>query len=96
MSKVNWIDAYSDKGVQRFQAGGPMAAPQGPDQAPDLEGMLMEYAQTKDPQLAVVICDMLVEMMAAQQGAAPAMPAEQVPAPPMARRGIRTSNAPVF
>ena len=104
MSKTDWISTYSaNRQPQKFQAGGPM----GPDaggapaqapaqgQGPDLEGMLSEYAQTRDPQLAVAICDTLVEMMAAQQGGAPAGgPAAS--APPMARKGTKMSQAPIF
>jgi hypothetical protein len=90
---TNWIQAYSGNKVRKFQAGGPMAAPEGQmapaapqGGAPDLEGMLMEYAQTRDPQLAVAIADALVEALAAQQGQAPAM----------ARKGLRTSRGPIF
>ncbi len=102
MSKTNWITAYSDnKTPQMFQAGGPMGpeagAPPAGGQGPDLEGMLMEYSQTRDPQLAVAICDMLVEMMAAQGGGAPAGgPEAGAGAPPMARAGMKMSNAPIF
>ena len=60
--------------------------------APDIEGMLMEYAQTRDPQLAVAICDTLIEMMAGQ--GAPA--GEPGMAPPMARSGMKMSKAPIF
>lgn len=101
MSKTDWINAYSENKVKKFQAGGPMAppeaemAPPAEGGAPDLEGMLMEYAQTRDPQLAVAICDMLVEMMAAQQqqGAAGAPPPGETP---MGRRGMKMSRAPIF
>ena len=76
---------------------GPEAAPApgGGGGAPDIEGMLAEYAQTRDPQLAVAICDTLVEMISAQQGGgggAPAGPEGQ----PMARQGMKTSRAPIF
>ncbi len=101
MSKTNWIATYgNDQRSQKFQAGGPMGpeagAPAGPEAggAPDLEGMLMEYSQTRDPQLAVAICDMLVEMMAAQQGGAPEGAPAEAATPPMARRGMRM--APKF
>ena len=97
MSKTNWINAYSDnKQTRKFQVGGPMGPEAGaPAQGPDLEGMLMEYAQTRDPQLAVAIADMLVEVMASQQSGAPAGP-EGAPAPPMGRKGMRMSRAPKF
>jgi len=94
----NWINDYG-KGPRKFQAGGPMAAP-APEAgapagggAPDIEGMLAEYAQSRDPQLAVAICDALVEMLAQQGGGAPAGPEGGAP---MARRGMRTSRAPIF
>jgi len=102
---TNWIGAYGNKRVRRFQAGGPMGGPPpgpegaAPGGAPDLEGMLMEYAQTRDPQLAVAIADALVEMMMAQQGGAPAGPGGPPPpegGAPMARGGMRTSRAPIF
>jgi hypothetical protein len=108
MSKTNWISTYSDnKQVQKFQAGGPMGqeaaapqegAPQGGAQGPDLEGMIQEYAQTRDPQLAVAICDTLVEMMAQQGGGAPqgGAPAGPEAGAPMARKGMRMSRAPRF
>lgn len=82
---TNWIEQYSDKGVRKFQDGGAMpaqaqAAPAGGAQggAPEsgqeggqqLDQMLAQYAQSRDPQLAVAICDALVEMMAQQQGGA--------------------------
>lgn len=81
MSTKNYLKAYAAPKVNKFQMGGEMPAegaqaPQGapaPAQggAPDVEGMLAEYAQSRNPQLAVAICDMLVEMMAQQGGAAP-------------------------
>lgn len=93
---------------RKFQEGGPMAPPpQGPPAggpeggggAPDLEAMLAEYAQTRDPQLAVAICDALVEMMAAEAGAQAGPPPgpEAAPAgPPMARGGAKLRRGPVF
>ena len=100
----NWINDYGTK-TRKFQAGGPMEAP-APEAggapagapaeggAPDIEGMLAEYAQSRDPQLAVAICDALIEMLAAQQGGAPAGP--EAGGAPMARRGMRTRRAPIF
>jgi len=98
MSK-NWLGQY---GPRKYQAGGempaPEAAPAPPEGgapaggAPDLEAMLMEYSQSRDPQLAVAIADALVEMLAAQGGGAPAGGA-----PPMARHGAKLTNrGPVF
>jgi hypothetical protein len=96
MSKTDWINIYGNdtKTIQKFQAGGPMApeaaAPAGPEAGgqPDLQAMLAEYAQSRNPELAVAICDSLVEMMAAQGGAPQG-------GAPMARRGARM-NAPRF
>lgn len=110
----DWLNQYS--GVRKFQEGGSMApapapggAPAGPEGgAPqgggaDIEAMLAEYAQTRDPQLAVAICDMLVEaMMGAQQGGQPGAPAPgaEAGAPqggaPMGRNGMRLARGPIF
>ena len=78
---MDYLNKYANKGVSKFQAGGPMpaeggapapeAAPQGG--APDLEAMLAEWAQTQDPNLAMQICAMLVEMMGGGGAPAPAM-----------------------
>lgn len=106
------MNQYSAK-PGKFQAGGPMAPPPegapapggaGPGGAPDLEGMLAEYAQTRDPQLAVAICDLLVEFMASQGG--PGGPGGPPPGgpppgggpggPPMARKGAKLRRGPVF
>ena len=99
---TNWIGAYKGSTVRKFQEGGPMAPPPGAEMAPeaggapDLEGMLMEYSQSRDPQLAIAIADSLVEMLAAQQGGAPAGPEAMPAGPPMAKGGMRTSRAPIF
>ena len=105
MSK-DWLNQYSS-GVRKFQDGGsmPAPAPAGPEAqqggGADIEAMLAEYAQTRDPQLAVAICDMLVEaMMGAQQGGQPgAVPGPEA-APqggaPMGRNGMRLPKGPVF
>ena len=94
MSTKNYLAMYAAAKTPMFQMGGAMeggeaapeaAAPQG---APDVEGMLQQYAQSKDPQLAVQICDTLVAMMAQGQGGAPA--------PSMANGGRMNSNTPVF
>lgn len=101
--KKNWINAYSQPNVRKFQEGGAMGAPEegvpaegGAAPAPaggaaDIDAMLAEYAQTRDPQLAVAICDTLVEMMAG--GAAPAGPEGGAP---MARNGAKLRRGPVF
>lgn len=107
----DWMNNYK---VKKFQAGGPMGPDAGPAPAPeaapapgggapggDLEAMLAEYAQTRDPQLAVAICDMLVEMMMAQggggpEGGAPAGPEGAPAGPPMGRSGMKFRTGPVF
>ena len=99
MARTDWLGYY---GPRKYQAGGPMpapeeaAAPAGPEAGGgggDIEQMLMEYAQTRDPQLAVAIADMLVEMLAQQGGGGGEAPA----GPPMARRGAKlTPRGPVF
>lgn len=112
MSK-NWLNDYSNTSVRKFQDGGSMApapggqggapAPEGAPQggAPDIEAMLAEYAQTRDPQLAVAICDTLVEAMmgaGGPEGGAPA-PEGGAPAPggaPMARNGMKLGRGPIF
>jgi len=75
----NWIEQYGNKSVRKFQEGGAMPAPgaqpaaapeQGAEGGQQLDQMLAQYAQSRDPQLAVAICDALVEMMAQQQGGA--------------------------
>ena len=91
----NWLKEYGAK-PQKFQEGGPMGgAPveggQPAQQGPNLDAMLQEYAQTRDPQLAVAICDMLLHVMAQQGGGgAPQQGA------PMARNGAKMGKAPIF
>lgn len=109
----NWLNEYN-RGIRRYQEGGPMGPPPGgpgmggPEMggAPagpggDIEGMLMEYAQSRDPELAIAICDALVEMLAAQGGGPgepPAGPEGGAPMgpPPMGRRGMKFRRGPVF
>jgi hypothetical protein len=95
----DYLEIYAKKATPKFQMGGEMPAEPGMEQgaAPQgggdqLQAMLAEYAQTRDPQLAVAICDTLVEMMGAQGGGeAPAGEA------PMMRRGGRfITKAPIF
>jgi len=107
-TNTDWIATYSPAQVRKFQEGGAMPAPEaapapaGPEAgAPaggDIEGMISEYAQTRDPQLAVAICDMIVEMMAqggGAEGGAPPMGPE-AGAPPMAKKGMKMKRGPVF
>lgn len=100
----DWMNAYG-AGVKKFQEGGQMAAPEEEMQmaeggeaggAPDIEGMVAEYAQTRDPELAIAIADTLVEMMGAMQaeaGGGGEMPEEGAP---MARNGMKLNRGPVF
>ena len=104
MAKTNWLGHY---GPRKYQAGGEMPAPEA-GMAPeggapaggggDIQAMLAEYAQTRDPQLAVAIADLLLEMLAAEAGAGGGAPAgPEGGAPPMARRGAKlTPRGPVF
>ena len=96
MTQKDWLKEYGNK-PQKFQEGGamaqPAAAPAQGGGGVDLDAMLAEYAQTRDPQLAVAIADMLVELVASQGGGAPAGPEAGAP---MARRGTKMSSAPVF
>jgi len=106
----DWVNTYGR--VRKYQAGGPMAPPEAAPAGPEpgmeggggggeLEAMLAEYAQTRDPQLAVEICDQLVDMM--MGGGAPAGP-EAGPGPeamppegaPMGRRGMKLRRGPIF
>ena len=110
----NWLRQYN-KGMRRYQEGGPMGPPPGAEGgmppegggAPggDIEQMLMEYAQTRDPELAVAICDMLIEMLAQQGGGAPppggpegapAGPPAGPGVPPMGRKGMKMRRGPIF
>ena len=89
MSK-DYLKVYG-KPVRSLQQGGvapaapaPQQAAPAPTDSSNLEGMLAEYAQTRDPQLAIAIADSLVEMVAQQGGG------QQAPAGgemPMARQG---------
>jgi hypothetical protein len=93
----DYLNKYGSKQVGKFQMGGEMApeaqaapAPQGGN---DLQAMLAQYAQTRDPQLAVAICDALIAELGAAQGGAP----EGGQPMPAARNGGRLSYAaPMF
>jgi len=95
----NYLETYARK-TPKFQMGGEMDPGMGADPnmgepgmgapeqggAPDIEGMLMEFAQTQDPNLAVAICNGILEAM----GGAPE-------GQPMMRRGGRLqTQAPIF
>lgn len=96
----DYLNAYS---TPKFQMGGEMPAEapmegQGPapEAAPaqgganELEAMLAQYAETRDPQIAVAICDILVEQL--MGGGAQPMPAAGMGRrmeAPMFRRGGR-------
>ena len=123
--KTNWIETYGKPEIKKFQAGGAMAPPAGPDagagappaggpgagapggapQGGDIESMIAEYAQTRDPQLAVAICDQIVQMMAqGGQGGAPAGPGAGAPpaggpagpGAPAGRNGMKFRRGPIF
>jgi len=95
----NWMQNHRNKkkSTRKYQMGGAAPAPgQEMPQDPgmggnELDAMIQEYAQTRDPNLAVAIADMIVEMMAGTQQAAPVDPAAQ----PMARNGMKFGK-PVF
>lgn len=109
-TQKDWLGTYSTTPVRKFQMGGAMATPAGPEAgagapgaAPaggDIESMIAEYAQTRDPQLAVAICDMIVEMMAQGQGGegAPAGPEAGAPptGAPAGRNGMKLVRGPIF
>ena len=88
---MDYLGKYAKKGVTKLQEGGAMPADQGGAPAEGgnpVEQALMQYAQTRDPQLAVQICDMLLEMMGGAQGA---------PAPAMNKGGrMHHTPAPIF
>jgi hypothetical protein len=80
--------------------GAPQAAPGGEDpMMAELEGALAQYAQSRDPQLAVQICDALVEASGggggdpmAQGGGAPPMDpmgGDPMGGAPMGRYGMQ-------
>lgn len=99
---VDYLEKYGTTPVRKLQQGGAAPMAPAPAQAPmapeapaegggGVEQMLAEYAQTRDPQLAVAIADTLVEMIAQQAGAAEGgQPGGEVP---MARKG---GKAPIF
>ena len=111
-AKRDWIGTYAPNNnmIRKFQDGGAMAPPSGgaPAGTPaptgggqgggDLEAMIAQYAQSRDPQLAVAICDKIVEMMAqggaGAPGGAPA-PGDQGAAP-AAKKGMKLKKGPVF
>lgn len=84
--------------IQYFQEGGAMDQQQdmqqpqgGGDPTAQLQQMVQQYAQTKDPQLAVAIADTLVQAMGLGGGeGAPAQPGQapqQAAAPAYAKGG---------
>jgi hypothetical protein len=87
----NYLEKYSGAKTPKFQEGGAMPAPEAAAPAggaPDLEGMLMQYAETRDPQMAVAVCDALLAQMG---GGAPAEPT-----PEMGYGGRMDTAAPRF
>lgn len=91
----------------KFQEGGAMpagAAPQGPQGGEDPMAMLLQGAQqavqAQDCQIAMQVCQMLMELAGGGGAPAEAAPAEAAPAPaegePVYRRGgrlVRRINA---
>ena len=92
---------------RKFQEGGAMpagAAPQGPEGGQDPMAMLMQGAeqalQAQDCEIAMHVCQMLLELAGGGGAPAEAAPAEAAPAPaegePVYRRGgrlVRRINA---
>ena len=92
---------------RKFQEGGAMpagAAPQGPEGGQDPMAMLMQGAeqalQAQDCEIAMQVCQMLLELAGGGGAPAEAAPAESAPAPaegePVYRRGgrlVRRINA---
>ena len=85
-------------------AGAPAAAPQGPEGGQDPMAMLMQGAeqalQAQDCEIAMQVCQMLLELAGGGGAPAEAAPAEAAPAPaegePVYRRGgrlVRRINA---
>lgn len=90
---MNYLEKYGKNKVAKFQEGGAMPAPEAAPEAAapaegGLEGMLMEFAQSQDPQLAVAICNELLAQLGG--GQAPA------PAPAMEKGGRMSYSTPVF
>ena len=92
---------------RKYQEGGAMpagAAPQGPQGGEDPMAMLLQGAQqavqSQDCQIAMQVCQMLMELAGGGGAPAEAAPAEAAPAPaegePVYRRGgrlVRRINA---
>lgn len=84
-------DFNDNTGVQKFQMGGAMPAPESapaeggapmeaaPQGGGDLEGMIAQVVETQDPNLALEVVNMIAEQ--AGLGAAPAAPAPATDAP---------------
>jgi hypothetical protein len=84
--------SMADPAMDPAMAGGmPPEMPQegGQDPGAELQGMVAEYAQTRDPQAAVAIADALVGVMGMDQGMDQGMPPQDPGmggAPPMMGR----------
>jgi hypothetical protein len=84
----DYLSAYAEKPVAKFQAGGQMPAEGAPAQGgSNIEAMLQQYAQSRDPQLAVQICDTILASLGGGGGAA---------APAMRTGGRMEVKTPVF
>lgn len=96
----------SEKKVQKLAEGGAVAPPLGPEAeqavAPEqasgqdqIAGMLEQYAQTKDAEIAVQIADMLlVEMGVAQPEGDPSI--QEAPTSPPPLEGGTPEGVPAF
>ena len=98
---MDYLSKYgTGASTPKFQAGGPMPAGGGEamsaEGAPaqggggNIEAMLQQYAQTRDPQLAVQIADELLAMMSGGGGG------QGAPAPAMEKGGRMNYSAPMF
>ena len=84
---------FKNGGVVKRQEGGAVPAEQAPSTDPQaqLQEMLMQYAESKSPEVAVMIADMILEQyVQSQQPAAEASaPTEDMPeGEPMGRYGM--------
>lgn len=91
----DYLNLYGKKAVTKHQMGGTVdagaqpATASAPEGGQDIQGMLAEFAQSQDPNLAVAICNAIIESMSAQGAPEGGQPA------PAAKNGMRF-NIPVF
>ncbi len=83
-----------NKRVRKFQEGGAAPAPQAPQGGNPQEEIMMgamQASQSRDPELALQVCDAIAEMAGGAEGGAPppqGPPAGGPPPPQMAKKGI--------